>query len=95
MLTCAWGESYGGHYGPVFADYIEAQNAKGTGTANISLETLTIVNGWMNPVIQVWCLDPSRELMLALTNDNPVPRLLQLYGICPFLSGVPCCQVLR
>ena len=90
------GESYGGHYGPVFADYIEAQNARqGTGMTNISLETLTIVNGWMNPVIQVWCLDPSRELILALTNDNLVPRLLQFYGNCLFLSGVPCCQVLR
>lgn len=47
-------ESYGGHYGPVFAEYIEAQNARqGAGTTNISLETVTIINGWMNPLIQV------------------------------------------
>lgn len=46
-------ESYGGHYGPVFAEYIEAQNAKRVSTTKtISLETVTIVNGWMNPLIQ-------------------------------------------
>ncbi len=49
-----WGESYGGHYGPVFAEYIEAQNARqGANTLKISLETVTIINGWMNPLIQV------------------------------------------
>ena len=53
-LTFWWEESYGGHYGPVFAEYIEAQNARhGAYTTNISLETLTIVNGWLNPLIQV------------------------------------------
>lgn len=45
-------ESYGGHYGPVFSEYIEAQNANPAGTTKISLETVTIVNGWVNPVIQ-------------------------------------------
>lgn len=54
ILTCSCEESYGGHYGPVFNEYIEAQNAKkAAGTTKISLETVTIVNGWMNPLIQV------------------------------------------
>ena len=53
-LTFSLEESYGGHYGPVFAEYIKAQNARqAAGTTKISLETLTIINGWMNPLIQV------------------------------------------
>ena len=49
-----WKESYGGHYGPVFAEYIENQNARqGTQTTNISVAALTIVNGWMDPIVQV------------------------------------------
>lgn len=47
-------ESYGGHYGPVFNEYIESQNAKAIpGAHNISLETVLIGNGWYNPLIQV------------------------------------------
>lgn len=57
-LTFSREESYGGHYGPVFAEYIKAQNARqGAGTTKINLETLTIINGWMNPLIQVRCDD--------------------------------------
>ena len=52
-LTTA-SESYGGHYGPAFSDYIEVQNAKAIpGAHNISLETLLVGNGWYNPLIQV------------------------------------------
>lgn len=40
-------ESYGGHYGPVFNEYIETQNAKNiSGAHKISLETVLIGNGW-------------------------------------------------
>lgn len=47
-------ESYGGHYGPVFNEYIESQNAKAIpGAHNINLETVLIGNGWYNPLIQV------------------------------------------
>ena len=47
-------ESYGGHYGPVFNEYIESQNARAIpGAHNISLETVLIGNGWYNPLIQV------------------------------------------
>ena len=36
-------ESYGGHYGPIFNEYIEEQNAKNiSGAHKISLETVLI-----------------------------------------------------
>lgn len=46
-------ESYGGHYGPVFADYIQEQNAKNVaGATQIDLRSLAVGNGWFDPVIQ-------------------------------------------
>ena len=49
-------ESYGGHYGPEFADYFESQNAaiaKGTVTGEkIDLIALGINNGWFDPTLQ-------------------------------------------
>lgn len=46
-------ESYGGHYGPVFNEYFETQNAAQIpGASNISLETVAIGNGWYDPLIQ-------------------------------------------
>ncbi|EHL01915.1 putative Carboxypeptidase S1 like protein B [Glarea lozoyensis 74030] len=46
-------ESYGGHYGPVFNEYIEEQNAKNiTGAHQIKLETVLIGNGWYDPLLQ-------------------------------------------
>jgi carboxypeptidase C (cathepsin A) len=46
-------ESYGGHYGPVFNEYIEEQNAKNiSGAHKINLETVLIGNGWYDPIIQ-------------------------------------------
>lgn len=48
-------ESYGGHYGPEFAYYLEQQNAKidaGTLTGEkIDLVALGINNGWFDPII--------------------------------------------
>lgn len=44
-------ESYGGHYGPEFADYFEQQNAAGKGT-KINLVALGINNGWFDASIQ-------------------------------------------
>jgi carboxypeptidase C (cathepsin A) len=39
-------ESYGGHYGPIFSEYIETQNAKNiSGTHKISLESVLIGYG--------------------------------------------------
>ncbi|TKA80809.1 hypothetical protein B0A55_01618 [Friedmanniomyces simplex] len=50
-------ESYGGHYGPVFNEYLEEQNAlikagKLPGAHSIKLSTLLIGNGWYDPLIQ-------------------------------------------
>lgn len=50
-------ESYGGHYGPIFNEYIETQNAaikNGSlpGAHEISLKTVMIGNGWYDPLIQ-------------------------------------------
>ena len=46
-------ESYGGHYGPIYNEYIETQNAKKIhGAHEIHLETLLIGNGWYDPIVQ-------------------------------------------
>lgn len=46
-------ESYGGHYAPVFNEYFEAQNAaKIPGAHKISLESVSIGNGWYDPLLQ-------------------------------------------
>ena len=49
-------ESYGGHYGPVFAKYFEEQNSKLLNSSpparKIDLESVLIGNGWYDPLIQ-------------------------------------------
>ncbi|PYI36265.1 serine carboxypeptidase [Aspergillus indologenus CBS 114.80] len=46
-------ESYGGHYGPVFNEYIEQQNAHlPHGAKKVQLESVMIGNGWYDPIIQ-------------------------------------------
>jgi carboxypeptidase C (cathepsin A) len=46
-------ESYGGHYAPIFNEYILEQNAKNiTGAHHIQLENVLIGNGWFDPLIQ-------------------------------------------
>ncbi|KAN0114845.1 alpha/beta-hydrolase [Hyaloscypha variabilis] len=46
-------ESFGGHYGPIFNEYIKAQNAKNiSGALPVSLQTVSIGNGWYDPLIQ-------------------------------------------
>ncbi|KAK3076840.1 hypothetical protein LTS18_011862, partial [Coniosporium uncinatum] len=46
-------ESYGGHYGPIFNEYILEQNAKNiTGAKKINLEGVLIGNGWYDPLLQ-------------------------------------------
>lgn len=40
-------ESYGGHYGPIFSEYIQGQNAQNiSGAQEIRLESLMVGNGW-------------------------------------------------
>ena len=46
-------ESYGGHYGPIFNEYIEQQNANlSDGAMKINLEHVLIGNGWFDPLLQ-------------------------------------------
>ena len=49
-------ESYGGHYGPEFADYFESQNAAITSGSvtgqNVKLVALGVNNGWFDPILQ-------------------------------------------
>ncbi|KAF2264646.1 carboxypeptidase S1 [Lojkania enalia] len=46
-------ESYGGHYAPVFNEYILEQNAKDIpGAHKIQLENVLIGNGWFDPLVQ-------------------------------------------
>ena len=48
-------ESYGGHYGPIFNEYIEEQNAKNiSGAHKISLETVLI--GYVDVLYWSWTL---------------------------------------
>ncbi|CAO3645027.1 unnamed protein product [Cunninghamella echinulata] len=52
-----YGESYGGHYIPVYADYIVNQNKRvQQGKSNntfINLESIGIGNGWTDPLVQL------------------------------------------
>ncbi|KAI9660004.1 MAG: hypothetical protein M1821_001356 [Bathelium mastoideum] len=46
-------ESYGGHYGPIFNEYFEQQNAKNiSGAHKISLLSVGVGNGWFDPIAQ-------------------------------------------
>lgn len=46
-------ESYGGHYGPIFNEYFESQNDLNLpGALKISLASVSIGNGWYDPIIQ-------------------------------------------
>jgi carboxypeptidase C (cathepsin A) len=66
-------ESYGGHYGPEFASYIETQNAaikKGTVKGEkLNLVALAINNGWIEPEVQF-----KAYIDYALT--NPYKKIL-------------------
>ena len=72
-------ESYGGHYGPEFAEYFEEQNAAIVGGSvkgeKINLVALGINNGWFDPILQVSeaAHSPHHQLPLAIkrTDDSP------------------------
>ena len=68
-------ESYGGHYGPVFNEYIETQNAKNiSGAHPIKLGAVMIGNGWYDPLIQyeayVSSTAPSNPPAINLSSDT-------------------------
>jgi carboxypeptidase C (cathepsin A) len=77
-------ESYGGHYGPVFNEYIEQQNEKNIpGSKQIKLETVLIGNGWYDPLIQYQGnnnFDPFLCMAGIGTNRN-FCSVLQFHGI--------------
>ncbi len=68
-----WTESYGGHWGPTFADYFQSQNSKiASGSlpksaVALNIETLGIING---------CIDASTQIPLY-----PVMAYNNTYGI--------------
>jgi carboxypeptidase C (cathepsin A) len=70
-----WTESYGGHYGPGFARFFQEQNDKidkGTsdekGAHHIHLDTLGIVNGLIDEVLQ---LEMSIEFPYNNVSEHP------------------------
>ncbi|KAK5172778.1 uncharacterized protein LTR77_002898 [Saxophila tyrrhenica] len=73
-------ESYGGHYGPVFNEYIETQNAlidSGClpNAHRIQLESVLIGNGWFDPLIQYeafynYTVNPGNTYGLTLPNGR-------------------------
>lgn len=96
-----WTESYGGHYGPEFADYFQAQNAaisNGTITGDpIDLIALGVNNGWIDPVIQYQSYvdygynNSHRQLIndsqYATLNSNYDELCLPLLELCPNETG--------
>ncbi|KIW73072.1 hypothetical protein PV04_01219 [Phialophora macrospora] len=68
-----WTESYGGHWGPTFADYFQSQNSKiASGTlpksaVSLNLESLGIING---------CIDAETQIPLY-----PVMAYNNTYGL--------------
>jgi carboxypeptidase C (cathepsin A) len=69
-----WGESYGGHYGPGFFRFFQEQNKKiengssaEQGAHYLHLDTLGIVNGLIDMVVQ-------GETMTTFPNNNASPR---------------------
>ena len=66
-------ESYGGHYGPEFASYIQSQNAAITGGTvtgePINLVALGINNGWIDAALQ-------EQAYIDYALDNPYKQIL-------------------
>ncbi|KAK4220858.1 Alpha/Beta hydrolase protein [Podospora fimiseda] len=48
-----WSESYGGHYGPTFADFFLSQTQKVPGSIPLELDTVGIVNGCIDVLTQM------------------------------------------
>ena len=79
-------ESYGGHYGPVFNEYIETQNAANIpGAHKISLETVLIGNGWFSPLLQYeayynFTVDPGNTYDVTFNKMTQNQMYNNLYG---------------
>ncbi|KAJ3495900.1 hypothetical protein NLG97_g3055 [Lecanicillium saksenae] len=80
-------DSYGGHYGPVFADYFLKQNErKLPGATIIHFESLLIGNGWFDPLVQFqayydYAVSPGNTYDLRFYNSSVEKKLYEnLYG---------------
>lgn len=80
-------ESYGGHYGPIFAKYIVEQNeANIDGAVNINLNSLLIGNGWYDAVVQTnayynFTVSPGNTYDVKLYTESQEEQMLNaLYG---------------
>lgn len=66
-------ESYGGHYGPEFASYFQAQNqkieSKATNGTKIPLVALGINNGWVDPAL-------TYEAYITFSANNSYKQIL-------------------
>ena len=71
-------QSYGGHYGPEFAAYIQEQNAGIAGGSvsgeNIHLVALGVNNGWIDPAIQ-------EKAYIDFSYNNSYQQLIDDFGI--------------
>lgn len=74
-----WTESYGGHYGPEFAAYFEAQNAK------IAAGTLT---GEKVNLVALGKILPRRDLQ-SVPADNCLRHQQRLDRPCASVPGIP------
>ena len=81
------GESYAGHYVPVFSDYIESQNAANIpGAQPIDLNAVLIGNGWFDPSIHFqsyynFTVSPGNTYIGSPINGSVADQMYEnLYG---------------
>lgn len=91
-------ESYGGHYGPVFNEYFETQNAKNIkGAHKIALESVSIGNGWYDPLIQYqayynFTVFPGNTYDFKPFNKSTEKKMYDaLYGKGNCVDGIKAC----
>ncbi|KAG4442193.1 hypothetical protein IFR05_002303 [Cadophora sp. M221] len=75
-LISQLGQSYGGHYAPIFANYITQQNMLNTiGTIQIPLKSISIEDGFMDTRVQFgayynYSVDPGNPYDIAPFNET-------------------------
>jgi len=74
------GESYGGHYVPTVADYVQRGNAKNP-KVHINLKGVGIGNGWVDPLIQYGSYGPF-AYENNLINDATFEAMNETYKQC-------------
>ncbi|KZP12484.1 serine carboxypeptidase [Athelia psychrophila] len=94
-----WTESYGGHYGPTFANHFLEQNtgiANGTVTGiNLNLTTLAIGNGITDPITQYpeyVTYAASNPYYPLVSSDNIAAGNVSVYGTGNCLDQITACN---